>query len=103
MSGKAPPFKLFFEILFLESYFKLGFRERKAIDKAVKLMVENPKHPSLNTHKAKNAKAKYSVGGKDIFIAYATKNIRFTFEYGPDPGMISLRNCGPHDKCERTL
>ncbi|MDY6952643.1 MAG: hypothetical protein SWE60_14115 [Thermodesulfobacteriota bacterium] len=57
----------------------------------------------MNVHKARNVKAKYATGGKAVFIAYATKNLRFTFEYGPQPGMIALRNCGPHDKCERKI
>ena len=103
MPAKVPPFKLFFEIIFLESYASLGTREKKAIDKAVKILADNPRHPSLNIHKAKNVRGKYSTGGKDVFIAYATRKLRFTFEYGPEPGMIALRNCGHHDKGERKM
>lgn len=100
MPVKAPPFILSFEIIFLESYNLLGQKEKRAIDKAVKFLAENPRHPSLNVHKAKNIKAKYTEGGNAVFIAYAGKNLRFTFEYGPQPSMISLRNCGFHDACE---
>jgi hypothetical protein len=103
MPAKVPPFKLFFEIIFLESYTSLGTREKKAIDKAVKILADNPRHPSLNIHKAKNVRGKYSTGGKDVFIAYATRKLRFTFEYGPEPGMIALRNCGYHNKGERKM
>lgn len=103
MPAKAPPFRLYFEIIFLENYTRLEMREQKAIDKAVKLLAANPRHPSLNVHKAKNVMAKYLVGGNDVFIAYATKSLRLTFEYGPEPGMIALRNCGPHDKCEKKI
>jgi hypothetical protein len=103
MSGKAPPFILSFEILFLESYNSLGQQERRALDKAVKLLSGNPRHPSLNVHKAKNVKAKYAEGGDGVFIAYAGKSLRFTFEYGPDSGIISLRNCGLHDACESRI
>ncbi len=103
MPAKVPPFKLFFEIIFLESYASLGTREKKAIDKAIKILADNPRHPSLNIHKAKNVGGKYSTGGKDVFIAYATRKLRFTFEYGPEPGMIALRNCGHHDKAERKM
>ena len=103
MPVKAPPFKLFFEIIFLENYTKLGTSERKSIDKAIKNLADNPRHPSLNIHKAKNVKGKYSTGGKDVFIAYASKKLRFTFEYGPEGGMIALRNCGYHDKSERKI
>jgi len=100
---KVPPFKLFFEIIFLESYARLGTSEKKAIDKAIKILADNPRHPSLNIHKAKNVGGKYSTGGRDVFIAYASKKLRFTFEYGPEPGMIALRNCGYHDKTERKM
>ena len=65
MTVKAPPFDLSFEVLFLESYERLGARERRA-----------------------------------VFIAYASVNLRITFEYGPEPGMLALRNCGFHDACE---
>ena len=58
MQAKAPSFRLFFEIIFLESYSELALRERKAIDKAIKLLAANPRHPSLNVHKAGNVKAK---------------------------------------------
>jgi len=103
MPAKIPLFKLFFEIIFLESYASVGTREKKAIDKAIKILADNPRHPSLNIHKAKNVRGKYSTGGKDVFIAYATRKLRFTFEYGPEPGMIALRNCGHHDKGERKM
>jgi len=103
MPGRVPPFKLHFEIIFLESYSSLQPNERKAIDKAIKFLSVNPKHPSLNVHKAKNVEGKYAEGGKDVFIAYASKNLRLTFEYGPAPGMIALRNCGHHESCEREI
>ena len=103
MPAKVPPFKLFFEIIFLESYAELGPRERKAIDKAVKLLASNPRHPPLNLHKAKNVKAKYPEGGDAVFIAYATKGLRLTFEYGPEPGTIALRNCGYHNQSEKKM
>ncbi|MCD6137794.1 MAG: hypothetical protein J7J91_04295 [Deltaproteobacteria bacterium] len=103
MPEKIPPFKLYFEIIFLENYSLLDAREKKAIDKAVKLLAANPRHPSLNVHKAKNVKAKYPVGGNDVFIAYASISLRLTFEYGPEPGMIAIRNCGPHEKCEKKM
>jgi mRNA-degrading endonuclease RelE of RelBE toxin-antitoxin system len=103
MPAKIPPFKLFFEIIFLESYARLGTSEKKVIDKAIKTLADNPRHPSLNIHKAKNVGGKYSTGGRDVFIAYASRKLRFTFEYGPEAGMIALRNCGHHDKTEKKM
>jgi hypothetical protein len=98
-----PPFSLHFEIIFLENYSGLKASERKAIDKAVRFLTLNPRHPSLNVHKTKNVAGKYAEGGRGVFIAYASKYLRFTFEYGPEPGMIALRNCGHHEPCERGL
>jgi hypothetical protein len=103
MTAKLSPFGLHFEIIFLETYSRLKPSERKAIDKAASLLSTNPRHPSLNVHKAKNVKGKYAEGGNHVFIAYASKNLRLTFEYGPEPGMIALRNCGHHESCEREI
>jgi hypothetical protein len=103
MPAQVSPFNLHFEIIFLENYSRLNPAERKAIDKAVNFLAINPRHPSLNVHKASNVVAKYAKGGRDVFIAYASKNLRLTFEYGPEPGMIALRNCGHHDPCEREI
>ena len=100
MPGRVPLFELYFEILFLESYSLLKSREQKAVDKAVRLLSTNVRHPSLNVHKAKNVRGKYTVGGNDVFIAYASRTLRLTFEYGPKPGMIAFRNCGHHEQCE---
>ncbi|MBW1801884.1 MAG: cytotoxin [Deltaproteobacteria bacterium] len=103
MPLKAPPFDISFEIMFLDNYETLGNRAKKAVDKAVRLLAADPRHPSLNVHKARNVKAKYPEGGAGVFIAYATRDLRITFEYGPEPGMISMRNCGHHDRCERKM
>src|SRR4030042_5891484 len=103
MPTKVLPFELHFEIIFLENYSRLKPSEQKAIDKAIRFLRTNPRHPSLNVHKARQIKAKYPVGGDDVFIAYASKGLRFTFEFGPQPGMIALRNCGHHEQCERRI
>ncbi len=103
MPAKISPFKLHFEIIFLENYSRLELSERKAIDKALTLLSINPRHPSLHVHKPKNVKGKYAEGGDDVFIGYASRDLRFTFEYGPGPGMIALRNCGHHEPCEREM
>ncbi len=103
MPAKPPPFQLYFEPFFLESYAVLSPKERKVIDKAVEYLAGNPRHPSLKIHKAKNVSAKYSVGGNDVFIAYASITLRITFEYGPEPGTIALRNCDHHESGERKM
>jgi mRNA interferase RelE/StbE len=103
MPARIPPFELYFEPIFLESYAQLKPSEQKAIAKAINYLKNNPRHPSLNVHKAKQVKAKYPVGGDDVFIAYASKGLRVSFEFGPQPGMIALRNCGHHEQCERRI
>jgi hypothetical protein len=103
MPARISPFELHFEIIFLESYSRLKPGERKAIDKALRFLSADPRHPSLNVHKARNIKGKYAEGGSDVFIAYASKDLRLTFEYGPKPGMIAIRNCGHHEPSERKM
>lgn len=103
MPSQPPVFELYFEQVFLERYGLLQPSEQKAIDKAVRFLAANPRHPSLNVHKAKNVSAKYAVGGDDVFIAYASHRLRLSFEFGPKPGFIALRNCGHYDSCESAL
>lgn len=55
-----------------------------------------PRHPSLKTHKVQNAIGFFE---GDVFEAYVTKKYRLTWEYGPDQGMITLRNIDNHDAC----
>ncbi|MBI4767201.1 MAG: hypothetical protein HY787_21860 [Deltaproteobacteria bacterium] len=103
MPPMVPPFNLFFEVIFLESYSRLGSQEKKVIDKGVQLLAKNPRHPSLQVHKAKNITGKYPPGGDGVYIAYASRDLRITFEYGPEQGMIALRNCGHHASRERNI
>jgi hypothetical protein len=49
MPSKVPPFELHFEIFFLENYSRLTLSERRTIDKAVRLLANNPRHPSLTS------------------------------------------------------
>ena len=55
----------------------------KSVKKAIYYLKQNPKHPSLNTHKFHSRKAP---NGKDIFEAYAQNNTpgayRVFFYYG---------------------
>jgi len=63
----------------------------KAIVKTLRLMKENLKHPSLNTHK-------YSVmkgpDGEEIFESYAQNNTpgayRIFWYYGPEKSVITV-------------
>lgn len=68
----------------------------KATKKTLKLLSENPRHPSLKTHKVEKVTGDF---GGDVFEAYVTRKHRLTWEYGPDQGMITLRNIDNHDDC----
>jgi hypothetical protein len=103
MPVKAPPFQLYFEPFFLERFSALSSKDQKAVDKVLIYLSANPRHPSLQVHKAKNVLAKYPVGGHEVFIAYASRTLRITFEYGPEPGLIAIRNCGHHDSTEKNM
>jgi mRNA-degrading endonuclease RelE of RelBE toxin-antitoxin system len=69
----------------------------KAVVKALKLLSENPKHPSLQTHPY------YSLTGpkgEKVFEAYAQQNTpaayRIFFYYGPHKGEITIFAIIPH-------
>ena len=69
---------------------------RAAAKKTIRLLAENPRHPALHTHKVKDAVGEF---GGDVFEAYVTMKYRMTWEYGPDQGVITLRNIDNHDEC----
>ena len=74
MGVKPLPFTLFFERLFLESYSGLGLKEKKAIDRAVQILAQNPRHPSLQVHKAKSISREISYWRNQCFYRLCHKN-----------------------------
>ena len=60
----------------------------KAVAKALRLLLQNPRHPSLRTRKME--------GFTNVFEASANMDIRLTFHY-VKPDTIVLRTCGHHD------
>ncbi len=68
----------------------------KKLEKQLMLLQVNPRHPSLQTHVVQGKTGKF--GGK-IFEAYVDMKYRFTWEYGPEKGHITLRNVDNHDEC----
>jgi len=71
---------------FNENFLQLTPEERKQIIKALRFLAENPRHPSLKTHK---------VEGTVFMEAYANMDIRIIFERTSDT--IVLRSVGHHD------
>lgn len=74
---------------FQENFKMLDEQSQKAIQKAIRLMNHNMKHPSLRTKKME--------GSDYIFEASANMDIRITFHY-EKPDRLILRNCGHHDR-----
>ncbi|WP_151191726.1 type II toxin-antitoxin system RelE/ParE family toxin [Desulfotomaculum copahuensis] len=60
-----------------------------AVEKALRLLRDNPKHPSLRVKRVK--------GTADIWEASATKSIRITFRF-LNQDIIQLRNVGTHEQ-----
>lgn len=90
------PFEIAIPFSFETKLKKLPADILKAAKKTILLLSQNPRHPSLKTHKVLNAKGTFD---GDVYEAYVTKKYRLTWEYGPHQGMISLRNIDNHDDC----
>jgi hypothetical protein len=69
----------------------------KAVCKALEYLSNNPRHPSLNTHKYNTLTGK---NGEEIFEAYAENNTpaayRIFWHYGPDKKDITIIAITPH-------
>ena len=76
---------------FRKSYRKLSKEDKEGAKKALSLLGQDIRHPSLRVKK---------VGGvTGIFEARASSKLRFTFEYQGD--LITLRVIGRHDEVLR--
>ena len=80
----------FFTDPFKKDYAELPIKIRSALDKALKLLIANPRHSSLRTKKLPST---------EIWYARISRDYRFTFQYGD--GLIILRRAGTHDILNR--
>ena len=76
---------------FEQAYGKLTGVEKQSVRKALALLADNPRHPSLRVKKME--------GRKNIWEARSSKRSRVTFEMGG--ATIIMRNVGEHDKVLR--
>ena len=80
----------------LEKNISLKKRYKAAL-KALAYLENNPKHPSLNTHKYSSLKG---YNGEEIFEAYAENNTpaayRIFWHYGPLKEIITIVAIVPH-------
>ena len=69
----------------------------KAVRKSLGYLEQNPKHPSLNTHKYETLSKEF---GKEIFEAYAENKTpqayRVFWHYGPSKKEITIIAITPH-------
>jgi mRNA-degrading endonuclease RelE of RelBE toxin-antitoxin system len=72
---------------FEEAYDKLTADEKRIIRKALTLLGDNPKYPSLRVKKM--------AGKKNIWEARTSRRLRMTFEMAGEN--IVMRNVGAHD------
>ena len=72
-------------------------KRSKAVMSALGKLENNPRHPSLNTHKFTTCRGK---NGEEMFEAYAENNTpgayRIFWYYGPEKTMISIIAITPH-------
>lgn len=80
--------ELFLTEQFEQAYHKLTDAERRSIRKALSLLGDNLRHPSLRVKKME--------GRQNIWEACPSKRLRMTFEL--KEGIIIMRNVGEHDK-----
>ena len=77
---------------FERDYRDLPERVQKKVDKALRLLESNPRHPSLNLEKIDSA--------RDIWSGRVDRNYRFTFQW--IPGGMRLRKVGAHQDAYRS-
>lgn len=80
---------LIFTNRFKKAYQRLPQTIQNKVKKALRLLVENPKHPSLHIKRIQ--------GTDKIFEGRIDLKYRFSFEY--DNEDILLRNVDNHDEC----
>ncbi|NPV29508.1 MAG: DNA helicase [Firmicutes bacterium] len=71
---------------FLEQFYELDRKAQKQVLKTLRLLGNNPKHPSLQVHR---------IRGTPFWEAYASKSIRVVFQREEDT--LILLACGHHD------
>ncbi len=71
----------------------------KQVEKCVRLLLENPRHPGLNTHEFTSIEHPYDPKAK-VFEAYVQNNTpgvyRLFWYYGPESGDITILVITPH-------
>jgi len=80
---------LVFTDRFTAAYQKLPAQIQKKVKKALRLLDENPRHPSLQLHKIQ--------GTTNIYEGRVDQKYRFSFQFAGTDKV--LRNVDNHDEC----
>ncbi|MBI4295267.1 MAG: hypothetical protein HY669_03780 [Chloroflexi bacterium] len=80
--------KILFTEQFEQAYEKLTTAEKRSVRKALALLGDNLRHPSLHVKKME--------GRKNIWEARPSKRLRMTFEMAGETTL--MRNVGEHDR-----
>jgi len=71
----------------------------KQVDKVIRLLLANPRHPGLNTHEFGSLQSPFDPGAR-VFEAYAQNDTsgayRIFWCYGPGKGEITILAITPH-------
>jgi hypothetical protein len=71
----------------------------KQVKKCIDLLLQNPRHPGLNTHEFKSLTNPYNANEK-VFEAYAQQKTSAAYRvfwcYGPKKGQITILTITPH-------
>jgi len=81
--------KIVFTKPFVEDYHSLSHNIQLLVDKSLRLLAENPRHPSLRIKKVQG------VSGK-TYEGRVSRDYRFTFQIEKDTYL--LRRVGPHNR-----
>lgn len=76
-----------YEPSFLRDYTDLPGEIRRRAEKQIRLLLQNPRHPSLHARKIQ--------GSTDIYEARVTGSYRMTYKIGGD--ILRLRRIGTHE------
>jgi hypothetical protein len=76
---------------FVRQYAKLPRAVQRKVDKALRLLDRDSRHPGLHSHQVESAPG--------IFEAYVDSKYRMTFERRQD--VFIMRNVDSHDECLR--
>jgi len=78
---------------FRAAYLQLPAGVRKVVEEKIRLLAENPAHPSLQVHRLQHAKS------QKVWICYISMNKRLLYQYKDNA--VYLWDVGEHSVVER--